>query len=39
MADDKTQRALHEFFVEHLLTLEPFTKHKFKRLPAGQIAR
>lgn len=26
MADDTTQRAAHRFFIEHLQTLEPFTK-------------
>jgi hypothetical protein len=26
MADDTTQRAAHQFFIEHLQTLEPFTK-------------
>src|SRR4051812_33270275 len=26
MADDTTQRAAHRFFIEHLNTLEPFTK-------------
>ena len=32
MADDKTQRALHAFFVEHLLTLEPFTKKQIQEI-------
>jgi hypothetical protein len=30
MADDTTQRAIHAFFVEHLLTLEPFTKKEIQ---------
>ena len=32
MADDTTQRALHEFLVSHLLTLEPFTKNDIQQL-------
>jgi hypothetical protein len=32
MADDTTQRAAHRFFVEHLQTLEPFTKADIQRV-------